>query len=60
MTYPVALSELLLDLLTDRLVPMHSEEDEGTLETLRSSGGLAVLDLLLLDWCDLLRQGREG
>ena len=39
---------------------MHGEEDEGTLEALRSAGSLAVLDLLLFDWCDLLRQGREG
>ena len=46
-TYPVALSELLFNLLTDRLVPVHREEDKGTLEALRGAGGLTILDLLL-------------
>ena len=59
-TYPIAFSQRLFNLLSDRLVPVHGEEDEGTLEALRRAGGLAVLDLRLLGRRSLLRQRREG
>jgi hypothetical protein len=45
-TYPVALSELLFNLLTDRLVPVHREEDKGTLAAL-TPPALAVAVALL-------------